>query len=56
MDKTRIKLIGKQLRRTYAAPDDLPCPIRKVLEQLAGKKAEPEREDYGVDARRNYAK
>lgn len=56
MDKTRIKILGKQLRRAYVAPDDLPCPMRKALEQLAAREAEQEREDCGADERRNYAK
>lgn len=37
MDKNGIKLFGKQLRKTYAAPDELPDPMRKALEQLTAR-------------------
>ncbi len=34
MDKTHIRVIGKKLRQTFIAPDDLPFPMRKALEAL----------------------
>ncbi len=56
MDKTRIKIIGRQLRKAYAAPHDLPCPMRKLLERLAAKEAGQEQEDYDADERRKRAR
>lgn len=56
MDKTRIKILGKQLRRAYVAPDDLPGLMRKALEQLAAREAEQESENCGMEERRSYAK
>lgn len=37
MDKTRINIVGKHLRRTFVAPDDLPFPMQKALEALANR-------------------
>ena len=37
MDKTRIKVFGRQLRQRYVASDDLPFPMRKALQALANK-------------------
>jgi hypothetical protein len=37
MDKTRIKIFGMPLRKTYLTPDDLPYLIRKALDELAAK-------------------
>ena len=35
MDKPDIKALGKALRKEFEAPDHLPFPMRKALEQLA---------------------
>jgi hypothetical protein len=56
MDRTRIKLIGKQLRKAYVAPVDLPDAMREALERLAAKEAEQESEDFAADQRRKQAK
>ncbi|ODT22188.1 MAG: hypothetical protein ABS54_11755 [Hyphomicrobium sp. SCN 65-11] len=44
MDKTRIHIFGKGLRRSFCPPDDLPYPMRKALEALASSEAAEVRE------------
>lgn len=55
MDKTRINIFGKQLRKTYVTPDDLPYPMRKALEELTAKDPEA-REDIMPDKSRKNCK
>lgn len=55
MDKTRINIFGKPLRKAYVPPDDLPYPIRKALEELAAKGQE-KREDITPDQSRKNCK
>lgn len=35
MDKTRLHVLGRRLRREFRVPDDLPFPMQKALEALA---------------------
>jgi hypothetical protein len=37
MEKETIKALGKVLKRELRAPEDLPYPIKKALEQLANQ-------------------
>jgi len=42
MDKPVIKALGKALRKEFEAPDHLPYPMRKALEQLAAQSVQSE--------------
>jgi hypothetical protein len=42
MEKETIKALGKVLKRELRAPEDLPYPIKKALEQLANQPDEEE--------------
>lgn len=55
MDKTRISIFGKPLRKTYLTPDDLPHLIRKALDELSAKGQE-EPEDITPDRLRKNCK
>lgn len=42
MDKKIVHSFGRQLRKAYPLPDDLPHPLRKALEALACTEAKAE--------------
>jgi hypothetical protein len=42
MEKETIKALGKVLKRELRAPEDLPYPFKKALEQLARQPVEEE--------------
>jgi hypothetical protein len=45
MEKETIKALGKVLKRELRAPEDLPYPIKKALEQLAKQPYETEADE-----------
>ncbi len=56
MDKKIVHTFGRQLRKTYPLPDDLPHPLRKALEALACTEAKAEVQQRACEPGSNDAR